>query len=121
MKATIIILKLLQHAKAFEKDYELWSAWLRCVASALWLEDLFTAEIHTAKKQIVDNLDGFQRINSRADVLLWCSKTYDVYHKLRNNVETLDSVEVVRVYLKENNKDLNSMLKLIDENTWTLN
>lgn len=102
------ILKLLNAAKVIESDYDLWAAWLRCVADALYLEHKFLKEFREitgkSKKEILVNLDGLSDIGvhewDRASILKWCSDTYDTSHNLRFSVETMDSIEVVRLYLE---------------------
>jgi hypothetical protein len=94
-----------------ESDYELWAAWMRCVASSLYLEKKF----NVSGKEIAENLDGLEQVKDRGDMLKWCSRTYDRYHKLRNNVETLDSIEEVKLYLKEKNAHLGNLLSLYDD------
>lgn len=115
------IVKLLSMAKNIESDYELWSSWLRCVASSLYLEhrfkDSFDLVTGLSKKEVLVNLDGLSNVPinewKRENALRWCSKTYDVNHKLRFAVETLDSIEEVRLFLeplKSKNIGLHNLL-----------
>lgn len=123
------IVKLLSMAKNIEKDYELWASWLRCVASALYLEhkfkDSFDLITGLSKKEVLVNLDGLSNVPvnewKREDALKWCNDTYDVNHKLRFSVETLDSIEEVRLFLeplKGENIGLNNLLKLNNKYKW---
>lgn len=123
------IVKLLSMAKNIESDYELWASWLRCVASALYLEhkfkDSFDLVTGLSKKEVLVNLDGLSDVPvnewQREDALKWCSNTYDVHHKLRFAVETLDSIEKVRLFLeplKNKNVGLHNLLKLKCKYKW---
>ena len=123
------IVKLLSMAKNIESDYELWASWLRCVASALYLEhkfkDSFDLVTGLSKKQVLANLDGLSAISvndwQREDALKWCSDTYDVNHKLRFSVETLDSIEEVRLFLRplrDKNIGLHNLLQLRYKYKW---
>lgn len=125
------VVKLLSMAKNIESDYELWAAWLRCVASSLYLEhkfkDSFDLVTGLSKKEVLVNLDGLSDVPvnkwQRGDALKWCSKTYDVNHKLRFAVETLDSIEKVRLFLeplKSKNIGLQNLLKLKHKYKWNV-
>lgn len=90
---------LLEKSSTISNDYYLWSTWMGCISSALYLETLFPDEIGECGKSVYANLGNFRYVESRGDLLKWCSDTYDPYHPLRNSVETLDSIEEVREYL----------------------
>jgi hypothetical protein len=117
------VIKLLSMANEIESDYELWASWMRCVASSLYLEhkfkDSFDLVTGLSKKEVLVNLNGLSDVpvNSwkREDALKWCSDTYDVNHNLRFTLETLDSIEEVRLFLeslKSKNIGLHNLLKL---------
>lgn len=123
------IIKLLSMAKEIEGDYELWSTWLRCVASSLYLEhkfkDSFDLVTGPSKKAILININGLSNISigewTREGALNWCSETYDANHNLRFSVETLDSIEEVRLFLKplkSKNIGLANLLKLKYKYQW---
>ena len=123
------IVKLLSMAKNIESDYELWASWLRCVASALYLEhkfkDSFDMVTGLSKKEVLVNLNRLSAVPvndwQREDALKWCSDTYDVNHKLRFSIETLDSIEEVRLFLeplKDKNIGLCNLLKLKCKYKW---
>lgn len=123
------IVKLLSMAKNIENDYELWASWLRYVASSLYLEhkfkDSFDLVTGLSKKEVLVNLDGLSDVPvdewQREDALKWCSNTYDTCHKLRFAVETLDSIEEVRLFLeplKNKNVGLHNLLKLKYKYKW---
>ena len=126
------IIKLLSMANEIEEDYKLWHAWLRCVASSLYLEHKFKADFDLvtgkSKKAILINLDGLSEIGvkdwTREQALKWCSNTYDIHHNLRFSVETLDSIEEVRTFLKplqEKNIGLMNLLSLNSKGEWSVN
>ena len=109
---------LLNFSGHLEKDYELWNTWCKCVASAIYLEDKFKKEVKESNKEVYKNLEGLHLWASggKPEILKWCSTTYDVNHKLRFAVETLDSIEPIRVYLKNKSTDenihLHNLLKM---------
>jgi hypothetical protein len=116
-------------AKSIESDHKLWAAWLKCVASSLYLEhkfkDSFDLVTGLSKKEVLVNLNGLSNVHvnewQRSDALKWCSDTYDVNHKLRFAVETLDSIEEVRLFLeplKSKNIGLCNLLKLKYKYKW---
>lgn len=123
------IVKLLSMAKNIENDYLLWASWLRCIASSLYLEhkfkDSFNLVTGLSKKEVLVNLDGLSNVPvnewQREDALKWCSDTYDVNHKLRFAVETLDSIEEVRLFLEQLESKkiwLHNLLKLKYKHKW---
>jgi len=123
------IIKLLSMAKNIESDHNHWALWLRCVASSLYLEhkfkDSFDLVTGLSKKEVLVNLDGLSNVPvnewQRNDALQWCSDTYDPNHKLRFAVETLDSIEKVRLFLeplKNKNIGLNNLLTLKYKYKW---
>jgi hypothetical protein len=111
------ILNLLFMSKNLRHDHLLWSDWLRVVASAIYLEQCFEDEFKSCGKEISSNLNGLDEIPTfywdRYDALRWCSDTYDVRHPLRNNVETIDSIEEVRQFLKSLDRGV-SLLNLVE-------
>ena len=123
------VVKLLSMAKTIEDDYNLWAAWMRCVASSLYLEhkfkDSFDLVTGVSKKEVLVNLNELSTVAvnewQREDALKWCSSTSDVYHKLRFSVETLDSIEEVRLFLeplKSRDIGLCNLLKLKYKYKW---
>ena len=123
------VVKLLSMAKNIESDYELWASWLRCVAASLYLEhkfkDSFDLVTGLSKKEVLVNLNGLSNVPvnkwQREDALKWCSDTYDVNHKLRFAVETLDSIEEVKLFLeplRDKNIGLHNLLKLRCKYKW---
>jgi hypothetical protein len=123
------IVKLLSMAKVIEPDYLLWAAWLRSVAASLYLEhkfkDSFDLVTGLSRKEVLHNLNGLSDVPvhewQREDALKWCSDTYDIHHKLRFAVETIDSIEEVRLFLeqlKSKNIGLSNLLELKNEYEW---
>jgi hypothetical protein len=107
-----VINSLVLQSEILQEDYPLWSAWSTCVASAICLEVLFDKEVALAKKQIWTHLEGRENWTevTKEAALQWCSQTYDVYHPLRNNVETLDNIEEIRGFLKKHNLDIQNVV-----------
>ena len=92
-------------SEKLREDHLLYSAWIACVYNALKLEKMFPDEVKQAKKPILSEID----IRDGDTALSWAERTYDPYHQLRNNVETLDSIEAIRVYIKENDFIINKI------------
>lgn len=65
----------------------------------LIVEEMFQADVDLCGKQINANL-ALERLNNIDDVLAKFIELYDVYHPVRNNVETLTNIEPIRVYLR---------------------
>lgn len=99
---------LLNQAGHLEKDSNLWAAWSRCVASAVYLESKFWKEVQLTNKPVYANLEGRQRWvgGDKHMYLDWCQKTYNVNHPLRFAVETLDSIEEIRVFLLNKSEEV---------------
>ena len=96
--------KLVKMESMLRKAEDFYASWINAIRWALEMEGLYKADIQLAGKPIRDeviksDLDKVDLTNI-LDVALWSQRTYDVYHALRNNVETLDSVESVRVHMQ---------------------
>lgn len=104
----LAIWSLLNQAGHLDQDYNLWATWSRCIASAIYLENMFWDDVQACNKSVYTNLEGREKwvYGVKADVLEWCSMTYDPHHKLRFAVETLDSIESVRLYLENKSKEV---------------
>lgn len=105
---------LIENVQDFQRKYDfietvknkfdegsIYYSWFKWIQIALKLERMFTDEIHTAGKPIAKHID-IKPITDKESAMEYFIDTYDRYHPLRNNVETLDSVEVVRIYYKNN-------------------
>lgn len=118
------IVKLLSMAKQVEDQH--WSTWMKCVASSLYLEHKLKSDFDIvtgpSKKSILANLELLSDVGvndwTKQDAYEWCKKTYHVNHPLRFSVETLDSIESVRKFLKQKNKGLNDLLVLKYKYKW---
>lgn len=76
----------------------LWIRWLREVSDAVYLEYLFRPEIFLARKEILANLDGLEKVTSDAELIQWCIKTSWNNHALYVNVRTLGDVREVKEF-----------------------
>jgi hypothetical protein len=88
-------------------------------------KDSFDLVTGLSKKEVLVNLEGLSKIAvsewQREDALKWCSNTYDTKHRLRFAIETLDSIEEVRLYLeplKSKNIGLRNLLKFKYKYKW---
>lgn len=77
----------------------------------LILEVKFQDEVNMSKKQINKYLD-LPEITSEDEILKLFLELYDTYSKVRFAVETFDSIEEIRVYLKNNRDIYNKLLPL---------
>lgn len=98
---------LLEMRKTQEKL--LAACWLRNIAGALYLESILP-EV-SKLKPILTNVPELPELDAK-EVEQWTWQTYDVYHPLRNNVELIDSIESVRLYLKEKDAWVGNILEL---------
>lgn len=122
------IVKLLSMAKQVEDQHILWSTWMKCVASSLYLEHKFKSDFDMvtgpSKKSILVNLELLSDVDindwTKQDAYEWCEKTYHANHPLRFSVETLDSIESVRKFLKQKNKGLSNLLVLKYKYKWEI-
>ena len=85
----------------FDED-TIYYSWFKWVQIALKVEQMFTDHIHLTGKAIAKHID-IKSIKNKEEAMEYFNETYDTYHPLRNNVESLDSVEEVRIYYKNNN------------------
>ncbi len=90
------------------KDKKLYSAYFNQIIDSLILELFFYDEIKLAGKEILKNLDQLDLLtNNMTDdtkmniIKNQFDKLYDVYHPLRNNIETLDSIEKIRLLISK--------------------
>jgi hypothetical protein len=75
----------------------------------LMIEQLFLDEIKLNNKEILVNLK-LREVNDINNVLIVFAELYDINSKVRNNVETLDSIEPIRIYLSNKPNIYNELL-----------
>lgn len=95
------IQKILRMADQLENTSILFSDWLRCIASAILLETVYKEVFEINGKPIGNTLPELPTNITEQSSLEWANITYDRYHPTRNNVETLDSIEEVKVYFNQ--------------------
>lgn len=78
---------------------------------------MFSEQVKTCGKGIYEHLDGLKSFNSQDECISWCLKTYSVHHKLRDNVETLDNVEAIRVFLKQRDLRVGNLILNVNYKT----
>lgn len=88
----------------FNKLPNLTSTFFDELLNAIIFEIMFVDEIHKAKKHILNHLGNLKAINSEmsdekkmAIIQSEFERLYDPNHPVRNNLETLDSIEEVRI------------------------
>jgi hypothetical protein len=75
-------------------------AYFTVMVNALLLEDKYQDEITAAGKDILKHLD-LPTLNEVEPILELFTEQYDVYHPVRNAIDTLDSIETLRILLNE--------------------
>lgn len=97
--------------------------WMRLVASCLYLESKYKQALDNAERgQIMANLELSEvDVWGKEKAVEWYNKTSDHDHPLRYMVETITSVEDVRIYLKTlraKNIGFNNLLRLKNKHKW---
>lgn len=77
--------------------------------NALKLEKKFGEDIKRAGKEINENLD-LKLVTEPEDIYNEFLRLYDVYHPVRNSVETLDSIESIRLWMKDHPEYFNKFM-----------
>lgn len=77
-------------------------SWFKWILFSLKMEKKYTDIVQGSGKHILKHIE-IKPIFSKEDAMDYFNETYDRYHILRNNVETIDNVEEVRQYLKKIN------------------
>lgn len=85
-------------------------AYFRIIYNALVLEEQFGKEMALAGKTVNDKLD-VESLQSVPEVEQKFLELYDVYHPVRNAVETLDSIEEIRLWMQNNPDFYDKFLK----------
>lgn len=92
----------IESVKSYFDEDSIFYSWFKWIQISLKMEQMFTDDIHLAGKPIAKEIE-IKSITNKEEAMEYFNETYDRYHPLRNNVETLDSVEEVRIYYKNNN------------------
>jgi len=96
LKSYIRILK--NPKEKYHLDYDLAVTYFIILHNFLIVERRFVDDIKLCNKEINKYLK-LEELNNEKDVYKKFLELYDVYHTVRNNVETLDSIDSVREYL----------------------
>ena len=109
--------KLVQLDKKFENNcnednkYNIDINYFRILHNYLIIERMFYQDILMNKKEINKYLK-LQKLHSCEEIHNKFLELYDQEHIIRNNVETLDNIEPIRLFIKKNsNKIFNTLMK----------
>lgn len=86
--------------KENNENFLLQKGWFTWCVKALYLEDAFKKEFKACGKELLIHFD-VPEVNTMAEVNEYFLEIYDVNHPIRNIVETMDSIEEVRVILEQ--------------------
>ena len=75
----------------------------------LLVERMFQSEVTQCNKEINSNLN-IKKLNTVDEVKELFTELYDPYHNVRFGIETLDSIESVRIYLSEHRDIYNTLM-----------
>lgn len=86
----------------FEKDEnEVQYSWFTWCVKALLLEEIFDTEFIKAGKHILKHFN-VPKVETVEDINIYFLEIYNVHHPIRNNIETMDSIQEVREYVNLN-------------------
>jgi hypothetical protein len=95
------ILKSYIHILSNSKEnYDLVISYFICLHNYLIIEREFFEDIKLHNKEINKYL-LLENFNSETDIYNTFLELYDIYNIIRNNVETLDSIDIVRDFLSK--------------------
>jgi len=83
-----------------DSEHNLAKTYFIILYNFLIVERMFYDEVVAANKEINKNLK-VEKLNSAKDVLKKFEELYDTHHIIRTNVETLDSIEPIRIFLRK--------------------
>ena len=101
---SVLVNYLLEYKALQEEASSIIPTYFSLVIDSIIYELFFQKEIHTAQKGIIEHLQDLKPIDDTmtdekkiAIINSEFERLYDPYHPVRNNVETLENVEVVRI------------------------
>ena len=80
--------------------YNLWVTFLTFLHNSLHIEEKLHDEFKLANKEINKFLD-LRKTNDFSEIIQLCQKYYSPYSEVRFGLETMDSIEEVRLYMEE--------------------
>lgn len=109
----LLILKnyiyILSNSKQYNENYKLAISYFMILHNFLIIEQKFFEDVKISNKEININL-LLENINNEIDIYNTFIALYDVNNIIRNNIETLDSIESVRIYFSKNQKIFTELL-----------
>jgi len=91
-------------------NYDLAKQYFLIIHNFLIIERMFADEVKAAGKEINANLD-IEPLNNEQEVYDKFLELYDSYNKVRFGIETLDSIEPIRLFLNKNPQVYRGLLK----------
>lgn len=83
--------------------------YFRCLAGGLYLETKFRADIHEAGKALEEHVTSVVELEPSGK---WFSVLYDTHSPVRCAIETLENVETVRAFLRDQQVWLTDLVEL---------
>lgn len=104
------ILKSYIHILGDNEDYDLYRKYFIIIHNWLIIERMFYDEVKSDNKELNKHLN-LEKLNSVKEVIDKFTELYDTYSNVRFAVETFDSIESIRKYLKERPEVYNRLIK----------
>lgn len=101
---------ILNNSDTGEGDYDTAKTYFIILHNFLIIERMFAEDVKQAGKEINNNLD-LSPLNTPEEVMNLFTTLYDQHHPVRFGVETLDSIEPIRVYLNNNSHVYRELMK----------
>jgi hypothetical protein len=92
------------------EDYSIQKKYFLLIYNWLIIERMFYPDVVLVGKELNKNLH-LEKLNSLEEVLKKFSELYDTYSKVRFAIETFDSIDSIRQYLKSHPEVYNKFLK----------
>lgn len=78
--------------------YALQYSWFEWCIKGLMYEEMFEDQFKLAGKELLKHFN-IPQVNTYKEINSYFMEIYDVYNPIRNNIETMDSIEEVRQYI----------------------
>jgi len=84
-----------------DTPYEISKNYFIVIHNYLIIERMFIDDVVASGKEIYKNLD-LERLTTTEEIYTKFFELYDIWHPVRNNIETFNNIESVRQYIKAN-------------------
>lgn len=110
-KKKVTLLKSYIHIlKNYDGNYELAKHYFIILHNFLIIEKMFFNNVAMSEKHLNKFLN-LEKLNNVEDIYKKFLELYDVQHQIRNNIETFDNIENIKIYLSKKPEIYNKLMR----------